>query len=374
MAETGNLDADHHALDDELTARAFFEQVGQIADVLPAALTEMQRDGLFTTIETAVMNGYLQALSTSIRALAMKYLVAGRIDGPLRRHVTIDIHESGFPVWSEIAQTAADAAQADEELSRTPTPEAIKDDMIRQIVGDLTVPTRLQYAMSQRLYYQALAGGGLFWPQMHPQGYWLSGAEGERRRWLLHWAIYDSQLNVPVLYLMDVDDSGRRPLIEDARRWPELRAYLLAQSVTSLQLLTIARGFDSDFDNLHPMRLRRIVLGPIYSQRFTVQQGPIREVLKNAYAREGEDWAMAMTVEDLQSEKAIVEPKGFFGVVERQLFQLDPLAVGQGAGSVTRALILPQRPYQALATLDPTGFRDMRKYVPAPDGRVASYR
>lgn len=81
MAETGNLDADHHALDDELTARAFFEQVGQIADVLPAALTEMQRDGLFTTIETAVMNGYLQALSTSIRALAMKYLVAGRIDG-----------------------------------------------------------------------------------------------------------------------------------------------------------------------------------------------------------------------------------------------------------------------------------------------------
>lgn len=160
MAETGNLDADHHALEDEPTARAFFEQVGQIADVLPAALTEMQRDGLFTTIETAVMNGYLQALSTSIRALAMKYLVAGRIDGPLRRHVTIDIHESGFPVWSEIAQTAADAAQADEELSRTPTPEAIKDDMIRQIVGDLTVPTRLQYAMSQRLYYQALAGVG----------------------------------------------------------------------------------------------------------------------------------------------------------------------------------------------------------------------
>lgn len=377
MAQTGTLDADHRRLDDDLTARAFFEQTRRIAGVLPAALVEMVRDGLFSQIDTQVIGGYLTALKASIDALSMKYLVAGRIDGPLRRHMTIDIHESGFPVWSEIAQTAADAAQATEELARTPDAATIKDQMIRQIVGDLTIPTRLQYAMSQRLYYEALAQGGLFWPQMHPQGYWLSGRDGARRRWLMHWAVYDSQLNVPVLYLMDLDDSGRRPLTEDAKRWPEVRAHLLAQSVTSLQLLTIAQGFDRDFSTLHPMRLRRIVLGPSYSQSFTIQEGPIRQVLDDAAASAGEDWAMAMTIEDLRAERATLESSGFFGVVERQVFRLDPLqqhGAGQGVTSVTRLLVLPQRPYQALARLDPPGFRDIRKYVPAPDGRVAGYR
>lgn len=377
MAETKSLDDDHRRLEDDLIARAFFGKIRRIAGVVPAALIEMVRDRLFTRIETEIIAGYLGALQGSLDALAMKYLVSGRIDGPLRRHVTIDVHESGFPVWSEIAQTAADAAQVGVELARSSTTDDIKDQMIRQIVGDLKIPTRLQYAMSQRLYYEALEKGGLFWPQMHPQGYGLSENGRGRRRWLLHWAIYDSQLNVPVLYLLEVDDTGRRPLIDDAKRWPEVRAHLLAQSVTSLQLLTIAQGFDRDFDDLHPHRLRRIVLGPIYSHSFTVQEGPIRQVLENANAPAGEDWAMALTVEELEAKGATVESKGFFGVVERQVFHLDPLeqyGAGQGATRATRALILPGRPYQALAALDPPGFRDIRKYVPGPDGRVVGYR
>ncbi|MFV0302397.1 MAG: hypothetical protein ACK5IP_16265 [Paracoccus sp. (in: a-proteobacteria)] len=377
MAVTGTLDADHRALVDEGASRAFIDQTRRIAATLRPVLAETVRDGLFTEIETEVIGGYLDALGASMEALAMKYLIAGRIEGPLRRHLTIDVHESGFPVWQEIAQLAADAAQAQAELARTPDANAIKDDMIRQIVGQLTIPTRLQYALSQRYYYQALAAGGLFWPQMHPQGYWLSGQDGGRRRWLLHWAVYDSQLNVPILYLMDVDDTGRRPLTEDPKRWPEVRAHLLAQSIAGLQLVTIAQGFDHDFDTLHPHRLRRLTLGPAYSSGYTVQEGPIREVLENAGAPSGEDWALAMTVEDLQAERAVMESSGLFGVTERQIFRLDPLnqhGAGQGATSATRLLVLPARPCQALAVLDPPGFRDIRKYVPSPDGRVTGYR
>ena len=376
MAETGTLDADHRQLDDDLIARRYFEKLRLIYATLPSVLTETVRDNLFTQIETEVIQSYLQAMLESVQALSMKYLVSGRVEGPLRKFLTIDIHESGYPVWSEIAQMAADAAQASAELGRTPDADQIKDDMIRQIVGDLTIPTRLQYALSQRFYYEALAKGGLFWPQMHPQAYWLSDA-GQRRRWLIHWAVYDSQLNVPVLYLMDCDDSGRRPLVEDSKRWPEVRAHLLAQSVTSLQLLTIAQGFDRDFNTLHPHRLRRVVLGPIYSQQFTTQEGPIREVLENARAPSGEDWAMALTIEDLRAERAVMESSGFFGVSERQIFKLDPLdqgGAGQGATGVERALILPARPYQALAELDPEGFRRMRKYVPLPGGGARGYR
>ncbi|MFV0411089.1 MAG: hypothetical protein ACK5LJ_15735 [Paracoccus sp. (in: a-proteobacteria)] len=376
MAETGTLDADHRQLDDDLIARRYFDKLSLIATTLPAVLSETVRDGLSTRTETEIVESYLRAMLASVQALSMKYLVSGRVDGPLRKFLTIDVHESGYPVWAEIAQMAADAAQASDQLARGQDSDQIKDAMVRQIVGDLTIPTRLQYAMSQRYYYEALAKGGLFWPQMHPQAYWLSDA-GNRRRWLIHWAVYDSQLNIPVLYLMDCDDSGRHPLAEDPKRWPEVCAHLMAQSVTSLQLLTIAQGFDRDFPKLHPFRLRRLLLGPIYSQQFTTQEGPIREVLDNARAPVGEDWAVALTVEDLQAERAVMEASGFFSVTERQIFKLDPLdmgGAGQGASAVERALILPVRPYQSLAELDPPGFRNIRKYVPRPDGSVTGYR
>src|SRR5690606_32396778 len=99
-----------------------------------------------------------------------------------------------------------------------------------------------QYAMSQRLYYEALAAGGLFWPQMHPVAQWISDLPGGRRRFLLHWAVYDSQLNVPVVYLMELEDSGRRALPLDEGRWPQVQSHLLAQSVGGLKPVTIAKG------------------------------------------------------------------------------------------------------------------------------------
>lgn len=375
MTNAAGLDADHRRLEDELEARAYVAQMRRVAAAMPATLTEMVRDRLLSDADTSIVRGYLDALTASLGALSMKYLVAGRVEGPLRRAMTIDTYESGFPVWQEIAQTAADAAQAAAELARTPPAETIKDDMIRQIVGDRTLPTRLQYALSQRYYYEALAAGGLFWPQMHPQAQW-QGDAGRRRRWLIHWAVYDSQMNVPVVYLLDCDDSGRKPLPEDARRWPEVRAHLLAQSVAGLQLLTVAQGFDRDFDTLHPRRLRRLTLGPVYSRMFTVQEGPIRQVLDDAHAPQGEDWAQAMTIEELRAERAVMEASGLFSVVERQIFDLDPLnqhGAGQGATSAARVLLLPARPFQALSEINPEGFRKVRKYVLAPGGAVRGY-
>ena len=58
----------------------------------------------------------------------------------------------------------------------------------------------------------------------------------------------------------------------------------MAQSVGGLKLLTIATGFDKDFADLHPKRLRRIILGPMYSASFTLQSGPISKVLEGAKA------------------------------------------------------------------------------------------
>ena len=201
--------------------------------------------------------------------------------------LTIDRHESGFPVAQELMTMAVDAQQAEKHLAGMPSETELKDRMVRQIVGEQTIPTALQFALSQRYYYEALAAGGMFWARNDPDAQWIEDL-GTRRHFLVHWAVWDTQVNLPVVYLLDLEDSGKKPLPNDAYRWPEAQAALMAQSVGGLKLLTIATGFDKDFADLHPKRLRRIILGPMYSANFTLQSGPISKVLEGAKAPEGD--------------------------------------------------------------------------------------
>jgi hypothetical protein len=144
-----------------------------------------------------------------------------------------------------------------------------------------------------------------------------------------------------------------------------------------LKLLTVAQGFDTDFDDLHPKRLRRITLGPMYSHSFTLQSGPISEVLADARAEPGDDWALVWTLEDLVSEREEAVKDGWFGTAQRQIFALDGYA-GRGAETGTtrteRMVILPERPFQVLAERNPPGFADIRKFVVGAGGRIIPSR
>jgi len=271
---------------------------------------------------------------------------------------------------------ANDAQQAQGHLASQPSADALKDEMIRVILADHEIPTKLQYALSQRLYYEELLRGELFWARNDPQAIWIEN-KADRRVFRLHWAVYDSQINLPTIYIMDLEDTGRTGLPKDERRWPEARAHLMAQSLAHLKLLTIAKGFDEDFDDLHPFRLRRYHIGPMYSYAFTQQSGPLRDVLQAANSPVGEDWALVWTEEELVSERVEHVKSGWFGSVERQIFSRDVFSPGGevlGATRLERALIMPERPYQALAERNPPGFREVRKFVVSDTGRVLSHR
>jgi len=366
---------DQVGLTDGFAARRYFAKFERITAHLGRVAAEMRREGSFSRLELDVIAAYTGKLARSFAALGVKYLLTGRETGTFFGSLAIDVTESGFPVHRELLTMAADAAQAERHLARLDSHDALIEAMLDDILARQQVPTRLQFAMSQRMYYAALAEGDLFWPALDPLAVWLSGL-GDRRRYLLHWAVYDSQVNLPVIYMMEVEDSGRRALPGDAGRWPDVQAHLAAQALTGLKLMTIAKGFDSDFDDLHPKRLRRVHVGPMYSSAFTRQTGPIRQVLEAAKAPAGEDWALAWTVEDLESERVETERKGLFGHVEREIFALDPFSgrgADTGATRTERAVILPERPYQSLAEADPPGFRAVRKFVVSDKGRVLVY-
>ncbi|PZQ98095.1 MAG: hypothetical protein DI533_12525 [Cereibacter sphaeroides] len=368
------MTSDHAELYDTEIARRYFAKFERITGHLPRIAAELEVQGKLTRLDARVIGGYVQGIAATFRTLSYKYLMTGR--EALAGKLTFDRHESGFPVAQELMVMANDAQQAERHLAGMASEPELKDRMIRQIVGDLTIPTKLQFALSQRYYYDALLAGGLFWARNDPDAQWLED-RGDRRVFLVHWAVYDHGLNLPVIYLMEVEDSGRTALPNDDRRWPEVRAHLMAQSLAGLKLLTIAQGFDKDFDDLHPKRLRRIHIGPMYSDDFTLQSGPISEVLADANAAPGEDWALVWTVEDLLSEREETVKEGWFGSDQRQIFTLDPFA-GRGAetGATTteRMVILPERPFQVLAERNPAGFADVRKYVVGSDGRVMAVR
>lgn len=381
MPDVDDLTQDHAALSDGFAARRYFAKFNRITGHLARVAAEMHKDGSLDRREAAILSGYVAALSRTFDALSLKYLLTGRDTGRFFGSLSFDAHESGFPVFRELLTMANDATQAGEHLRSMASVEDLKDRMVRQIIGDLEIPTRAQFALSQRLYYEALLGGDLFWARNDPQLMWLGETDTDRRnprrRFLLHWASYDSQINLPTVYVMELDDTGRRALSNDDDRWPEVQSHLMAQSVAGLKLLTIATGFDRDFDDLHPKRLRRFHIGPMYSSAFTTQSGPLHQVLEQARAPQGEDWALAWTVEDLVSERVQEERKGFFGSVEREVFALDPFsgrAAETGATRTERAVIMPQRPYQALADLNPPGFRDVTKFVVSGENRVLRYR
>lgn len=366
-----DLTRDHRVLSDEIETRRYFTKFARITGLMGSVAREMGQGGALAPSDSEILLRYAEALAATFRALSLKYLIAGRIGGPAQRHLTIDLHESGFPIYQELATMANDAAQAPARLATMAPAEELKDRMVRQIVGAREVPVDLQYALSQRLYCEALAAGGLFFPAMPPELRGLGEIGGTRRSYRLHWAVYDSQLNVPVVHILELEDSGRQALAQDEGRLARLQAHLMAQAGSGLKLVTIARGIDTDFADLHPKRLRRIHLGPMYSSVYTLQSGPIREVLEQARSSEGDDWALAWTIEELESARVELE-KGWFSTTERQVFALDPLAGAEdlGATRMRRAIILPQLPYQVLAEQDPPGFRDVRKFVVGRDGRI----
>ena len=374
------LDRDHVGLNDTFASRRYFKKFEKITAHLARVAGVMEVEGRLSRDEVKILTRYVSSINYTFRALSMKYLLVGRDTGRFFGSLAFDNRESGFPVFNELLVMANDAAQAGQHLKNGPGVEELKDQMIRKIIGDQEIPTKLQFALSQRLYYEEMLRGDIFWAQNHPEVQWLGNIEGgrqHRRRYLVHWAVYDSQINLPTIYLMEVEDTGSTALPKDQRRWPEAQAHLMGQSMGGLKLVTIAKGFDEDFDDLHPKRLRRFHVGPMYSHAFTRQTGPLREVLEAAKSPPGEDWALAWTVEELESERVTEERAGWFSTVEREVFALDPFGgrgVDTGATRTERSIILPQRPYQVLEEMNPPGFGNVRKFVVSPQGRVMSYR
>ncbi len=364
------------ALPEHEAARRYFAKFERITGYLHTLADVHLREDAKTAVaeqEVACIEDYLQALSHTFAALSTKYLMTGLVTKRAQPRLEIDRTDSGFPVFGEIMRMANDLGQADRHLRDLPDRQRIKGEIVDHILSKHTIPRKLQFALSQRIYYETLVERPVFLAQNDPSLAWLGNVRPDRRQFLIHWAVYDSQRNLPNIYVMIVEDTGRKPLHRDDERWPLVQSHLMAQSLSTLKLLTIARGFDKDFQDIHPKYLKRIYVGPMYSNTFTSQRSEVRDILAEAGGQPGQDWLLAWTSETLVSQETRAVRSGLFGSVPQEVFALDHAdasAFDSGASETERSIILPYRPYQALLAGRAPTLERYKRYVVGPDEKI----
>lgn len=354
------LRKDHVEITDSVVSREYFRRLNEASHYIPEVMEGEILTGLLRDHDSDSIARHLGNLYVTIEALAMKYAVSPELNGAMRDNLTMDSERSGFPVWQEISALGNDLSGGKYELESMSSAEKLKSEMLREIMTKSRYPVQLQNVMARREYLRIITEKTPMGTRSVPMARLVGKTDKDRLLWRVDWSVYDSDLNLPVIYMMDVEDTGRLAMTEDPAVWSVLSRHLMAQSTMKLDMNTIARGVDTDFKRLHPLSMRRVLIGPLYSSPFTVQNENISQALQKA--GDG-SWILSLTTESIDAKRETLE-----GVFTRTVKQ------EYGQIKSDQIMLSPMRVFQAVQDFYPETFRGAKKYVIMPDGRVQSHK
>ncbi|MGY3332913.1 hypothetical protein ACVILI_005930 [Mesorhizobium sp. USDA 4775] len=282
--------------------------------------------------------------------------------------------ESGFPVFQNLLELENDRRQADSRLANIPLAGELREEMADFILRHKEFPEALQKSMAERLYLEDVKSEQTFGPFTLAQTAKVSvNPKTALPYYLVHWATFDGSANLPLVYMVTVEDSSENmvrqlvdrngklndkvdiPLPVDGLLNPELAHrfddFTEKNSAYTLSPATIAVNLDKDFEPLHPKQLRRVVLGPFYSAGITDNNSTVTEVL--AKVRKPENaWLLTWTIQEVYSKGEKPGRKGLFSsekTTQEFFINTDDLeAARQGVSSYENHALIPHEAYQAL--------------------------
>lgn len=282
--------------------------------------------------------------------------------------------ESGFPVFQNLLELENDRRQADSRLANIPLAGELREEMADFILRHKEFPEALQKSMAERLYLEDVKSEQTFGSFTLAQTAKVSvNPKTARPYYLVHWATFDGSANLPLVYMVTVEDSSENmirqlvdssgklndkvdiPLPVDGLLNPELAHrfddFTEKNSAYTLSPATIAVNLDKDFEPLHPKQLRRVVLGPFYSAGITDNNSTVTEVL--AKVRKPENaWLLTWTIQEVYSKGEKPGRKGLFSsekTTQEFFINTDDLeAARQGVSSYENHALIPHEAYQAL--------------------------
>ncbi len=282
--------------------------------------------------------------------------------------------ESGFPVFQNLLELENDRRQADQRLASIPAPDELRTEMADFILRRKEFPRALQRSMAERLYLEAVRGEETFGPFSLAETVKVSvNPKSGLPYYLVHWAAFDGVANLPLVYMVTVEDSSDamvRQLVDKTGKLdakveiplpvegllnPELAHrfddFTEKNSAYSLAPMTIAVNLDRDFEALHPKQLRRVVLGPFYTAGITENNSTVSGVL--AKVRKPDNaWLLTWTIQEVYSKGEKPGRKGLFSsekATQEFFIDTDDLeATRQGVSAYENHALVPHEAYQAL--------------------------
>ncbi|NKB50611.1 MAG: hypothetical protein GKR97_00035 [Rhizobiaceae bacterium] len=347
------------------TVGRYFRAIDAALDGLETYLREDDSPLYNHELIGSVLAGYIDRLNHSFRAWENRISFADRF--------RINQAESGYPLYRNVLDLDNDAKTASKQLAEMPPADTLRQDMVDYILLKKKFPGALQKAMAKRLYLEEVLEGDVFQPFILPKTIKVSvNSKTGRPFYVVHWGSFDGSANLPMVYIAVIEDSSKdmQKLLMSGDRLkkgldipfpiegllnPELAHqfddFCEKNSAYGLTLATIADNMDRDFEFLHPVQLRRIVMGPFYSAGVT-SHGRIVENILEQVSQEDNAWMLTWTVQELFSVSESPAKWGLWGSTPaKQTYHIDTNdleAVQQGVSAYQRHALIPHEAYQAI--------------------------
>ena len=265
------------ALTDENRLRVY---LAQIRRALAALRRAVESSTAISNAERHAVAHFAARLHRTFEALALRHFYPSE-----GRALRIDSTDSGFVHFSALLELGAELEGRDAELAAIPDPEALKREMLEQIVDYSLHPRALQRKLMRRLYLEALEPEGVF-RHFVPGPLEKVGRSDEEPGWFWSFGTYDRALNRPFVYLIyfALDPEGTE-LTAESPLFAELRAAAESSAAGRINLLGFANRLDELLPAVRPRIVKRLVLGPYVAPGFTETAGAFGALLDSLSER-----------------------------------------------------------------------------------------
>ena len=232
--------------------------------------------------EKEFIRGFLHRFVNSLECLKMKYLFDSD------RKMKIDQSDSSFPYSLELRYLLADIELTRERMEELRPREVMLRDLVEWIYAHKEVPAKIQYELSLRNYYQKLENiQKLFFTYTPGSLSQISNAAtGNRYTFIYEWGIYESSINVPVLYQLLFETDMQSPAHPSNREWYlQLKSGIEKATNIFTSLEETATAIDQTCTTIYPKELKRFIIGPLHGT-YSLDGSPVSEYLKSLGAPE----------------------------------------------------------------------------------------
>jgi hypothetical protein len=215
--------------------------------------------------EHVIIRSFLKKLSYTFELLRIRYLFHPSDS------LKIDKSDSGFVNFYEISRLETDLTRQQEQIPVTDKRQSLKEQIVDQLLEKQKDPESLLAEMAENVYQLGLNRKKLFLFFNKGELLPLKNGDSNNRKYLYYWACYDKKSNMPYIYLLEFEQDGDMEALEkDDVAFDAFLKIIRSEGSRAPAVGIVAMAIDHRLESIHPKMLKRVCIGPMYSQSFSV--------------------------------------------------------------------------------------------------------